>query len=278
MTPPHPVWQCAGHAVPLGRTLVMGIVNVTPDSFSDGFLAPGAAIAHAVELAREGADILDIGAESSRPGAREVPPEEETARLLHVVRVLRSELALPLSVDTRHPETARVVLAEGAAIINDISAGEAPGMFEAVRNAGAGMVLMRAPSDWWQRPGAATPCAAPTPPEVLPYLQARLAAAEAAGIPHASLVVDPGLGFAGAAEEDVLLFKQIGALATLAPVLVGASRKRFIGTLGDEPAIAKRLGGSVAAAVCAARRGAKIVRVHDVAATVQALRVAEALW
>ena len=271
-------WQCRDRRIPFGRTLVMGIVNVTPDSFSDGglWLDPDLAVAHGRQLIDEGADLLDVGGESTRPGSAEVAAEEEARRILPVIRGLAESGSVPVSVDTRHAEVARAAVAAGACIVNDILpvTGDAA-MMEVLRETGAGAVLMHMRgtpqsmssfADYGDVVG-----------EVLSALRDALAEAEAQGVARDRLVVDPGIGFAKNTEQNVALLAATAQLAQLGPLLVGASRKRFIGELCREPLAGGRLGGSVGAAVWCALRGAAVVRVHDVKATRQALAVAELL-
>jgi len=266
------IWQCRDFSFSLDRVRVMGIVNVTPDSYSDAgkCFDAEAAIARGIKLMAEGADIVDVGGESSRPGAVGISSQEEIKRVLPVVKGLVKAGAM-VSVDTRRPEVAGQALLEGARIVNDISASQE--MFNVAQQTGAGLVLMRGGgSDWW---------AQKQPPvdieTVGMFLAGRVAAAKVAGIAREALVIDPGIGFTSNAEEDAALLRGIGALAHIAPVMVGVSRKRFIGKISGEAEPSQRLGGSLAAALFAVSRGARIVRAHDVAATVQALRVWEGL-
>ena len=271
-----PVWICAGHRIPLDRPRVMGILNVTPDSFSDGgrWVEPGAAAARGMELVAEGADILDIGGESTRPGAEAVPAGEELRRVEPVIRELARQTRTPLSVDTRHASVARAALAAGACIVNDVSALDDPEMAGVVRAAGAGIVLMH---------HRGLPVARREPPhggdvvaEVCAFLEARLAAALTAGIGRGQVVIDPGVGFGKDTAQNLALLGALERIARLAPVLVGASRKRFIGEVTGAP-VDGRLAGSLTVALWSLTRGAAIVRVHDVAATRQALEMARAL-
>ena len=273
-------WQCRDFALSLDRVRVMGILNVTPDSFSDGgrYHDVATAVAHGVRLTREGADLVDVGGESSRPGAVGISAQEELKRVLPVVKGLVKE-GVKVSVDTRKAEVARAVLDEGACVINDISAGEDKGMFDVVRDAAAGMVLMRGGSKgWWDN----------NYPDdikeliynrtlgvkfVNSFLTDRLKVAIETGIKPGALVIDPGIGFTLRVEDDVKLLCKVKALAKIAPVMVGVSRKRFIGRFSGETTPAQRLGGNLAAAFYAVSRGAMILRAHDAAETVQALKV-----
>ena len=241
----------------------MGIINVTPDSFSDGgkWCDLATAVAHGMKLVEEGADILDVGGESSRPGASPVASEVELTRILPVVKELIARGA-KVSVDTRRAEVARQALDAGACAINDITAGADPEMFNVVRKTRASMVLMRG---WNQTLDASA------------YLSQRIDAALAVGIAREALIIDPGIGFTNSADEDIALLRGIKKLAILAPVMIGVSRKRFLGALCAEPDPARRLGASLAAGLYAVSQGASILRVHDVAETVQALKVFKVL-
>jgi dihydropteroate synthase len=265
-----------GRALALGRRpLVMGVVNITPDSFSDGgrYLDPELALARALELIEQGADLLDLGAESTRPGggvygtgAAPVDAEAEIDRLLPVLERLRAATGLPLSVDTRKAAVARAALAAGADLINDISALGDPEMGAVVAQAGVPVVVMHSRGnlgDMQVDPNFADPVG-----EVAAELCVAVARARAAGIAPAHIVVDPGIGFGKRLADNLSLLAGLAAIerATGCPVLVGASRKAFIGTLTGAPT-AERLPGSLAAVAWAAQLGAAIVRVHDVAAT-----------
>jgi len=257
----------------------MGIVNVTPDSFSDGgaFDDAQAAVAHAARLADDGADLVDIGGESTRPGAEPVAAAEERRRVLPVIEGLRAARPdVPISIDTRHAAVAADALAAGASIVNDVSAGADEEMLPIVAKAGAGLVLMHMRGE----PGTMqdAPLYEDVVAEVHEYLRERVEAAIFAGIDSDRLCVDPGIGFGKNVDHNLRLLRSIRRFGDLdAAVLVGASRKRFIGTLtgADDPR--DRLEGSLAAAILAAATGADIVRVHDVAETVRALRVADAV-
>ena len=256
------------------RTRVMGIVNVTPDSFSDGglYFDAGRAVEHGLRLVAEGADLLDVGGESTRPGAAAVEPAEEARRVLPVIRSLAAQCGVPVSVDTRRPEVARAAVEAGACIVNDILpfAGDAA-MAAVVRETGAGVVLTHMRGT----PQTMAGCAvyADVVAEVEAALRASLAYADAEGIGREQMVVDPGIGLPKTTAHNVSLLGATARLARLAPVLIGASRKRFIGELCGEPDAGARVGGSVGAAVWCALQGAAVVRVHDVRATCQALTV-----
>ncbi|MHB8585374.1 MAG: dihydropteroate synthase [Thermoplasmatota archaeon] len=260
------------------RTLVMGIVNVTPDSFSDGgkFLEKDRAVRHAATLVSEGADILDIGGESTRPGAPDVGAEEELARVLPVIRALRTEISIPLSIDTRKSEVAAACLDAGAAIVNDVSGLRDPAMVDVVASRGAGLVIMHMRGDPQTMQQAPTYRDVVT--EVGDFLAGQARAAMSGGVAREAIVLDPGIGFGKTVEHNLELLRGIPRLRARGfPVLMGHSRKSFIGKLtGDRPA-EDRLEGSLAAATLSAAWGADIVRVHDVRETVRVLKVADAL-
>ncbi len=255
----------------------MGVVNVTPDSFSDGgrFLEAGAAVDHARRLAEEGADIVDVGAESSRPGADvAVTPEEELRRLLPVLKGLR-DLPVPVSVDTVKPEVMRAAIAEGASMVNDINALRAPGALEAVASAQVGVCLMHMQGE--PRTMQREPRYGDVVAEVKAFLAERVAEAQARGIGRERIVIDPGFGFGKTVEHNFELLRNLGRLAEIGlPVMAGWSRKSTLGAVtGRGPT--ERLAASVAAALLAVQHGARIVRVHDVAATQDALAVLAAM-
>jgi dihydropteroate synthase len=265
---------------PTGLPVLMGVVNVTPDSFSDGgrWATTDAAIAHGRDLLRDGADILDIGGESTRPGSDPVSVAQELARVEPVVAGLReaAPTGVALSVDTRRPEVARAAIDAGASIVNDVTAAADPTMFEVVRDTGAGLVLMHMLGD--PKTMQDDPRYDDVVAEVLDFLARRLGAAVAAGVGRDRLCVDPGIGFGKNLGHNLALLRDIEAFERLrVPVLVGASRKRFIGELSGAGDPADRLEGSVAAAVWCASQGVEMVRVHDVAPTVRALRVVDAI-
>ncbi len=269
-----PRLDCNGHELVLDRTRVMGIVNVTPDSFSDGGEHAGveAAVAHGLRLVDEGADLLDIGGESTRPGAGEVPLEEELARVLPVIERLAANVAVPISVDTSKPGVMRAAVAAGAGMINDVYALRREGALEAAAECRVPVVLMHMqgePRSMQSAPGYDDVVA-----EVHRFLAERIFSAEMAGIEKKRIVVDPGFGFGKTLEHNLALLARLERFRELGvPVLAGLSRKRAIGELTGREAPRDRVHGSVAAHVLAAQRGARIVRVHDVAATVDALKV-----
>jgi dihydropteroate synthase len=261
------------------RTLVMGIVNVTPDSFSDGglFLSADDAVRHGAQLIDEGADLLDIGGESTRPGSDPVDVDEELRRVIPVIEgLMKIAPETPVSVDTRKPEVARVALETGARIVNDITAGRDRAMFETVGSSGAAVVLMHMLGE--PRTMQDDPRYDDVVVEVHEFLRERIEAAVFAGIPEERVCVDPGIGFGKNVEHNLALIRSVASLRPLgAAVMVGASRKRFLGTLTGAEDPADRLEGSLTVAVLAASLGADVVRVHDVAPTVRALRVADAV-
>ncbi|MCI4319985.1 MAG: dihydropteroate synthase [Thermoplasmata archaeon] len=259
-------------------TVVMGVVNITPDSFSDGgrFLEPGVAVARARQLVDEGAGIIDLGGESTRPGAAEMGAGAEWRRVEPVLRALHDDTTVPLSIDTRHPEVAAHAIDAGADFVNDVSGLRSPAMRKLVAATGAAAVVMHmrgTPATMTEQVGYRDLRA-----EVRSELATSLARALADGVPADRLLVDPGLGFAKTAPQSLELLAHLGDLRGLGhPVVVGASRKSFLGWLTDGASVADRQDASVAAAVVAALRGADVVRVHDVAPTVRALRVADAV-
>jgi len=261
----------------LNRPLVMGIVNVTPDSFSDGgrYDALPAALAHARQLLDEGADILDIGGESTRPGAPQVGVEAELARVLPVLHEL-VQWQVPLSIDTRKTEVMRAALALGVDMVNDIAALEAPGALAAVADSAAAVCLMHKQGE--PQSMQAEPQYQDVVQEVSDYLRQRRALALAAGMAPERIVLDPGFGFGKTLDHNIALFQALPTLVGLgSPLLVGVSRKSMLGKLlGDRPA-AQRDAASVAAALLAAQAGAAVLRVHAVRDTVDALTIAAAL-
>jgi len=255
----------------------MGVLNVTPDSFSDGgrYVDPEAATAHGLEMAEDGADIIDVGGESTRPGADAVAPEDEVERVLPVIKRLAADCTVPISIDTRRPAVARAALDAGASIVNDVSGARDPKMFEAVAPAGAGLVLMhmrgdpatmRELTDYRDVVG-----------EVREYLRERVEAALFAGLAVQQLCVDPGIGFAKTPEQSLLLLRRVDTLLGLGvPVLVGPSRKSFIGhVLGLD--VEDRLEGTAGAVAWCAANGVHIVRVHDTTQAVRIVRVVDAI-
>lgn len=268
--------HCGSFNLDLSRPLVMGIVNVTPDSFSDGgrHATTGAAIAHAQQLLADGADILDIGGESTRPGAAEVGAQEELERVLPVLEGLRG-IPVPISIDTWKPEVMGAALAAGASMVNDVNALQAPGTLALLAQSGAAVCLMHKqgiPQTMQQQPRYADVVA-----EVATFLEQRIAAAEAAGIARNRIVIDPGFGFGKALDHNLELLRHMDRFCRLGvPVLAGLSRKSMLGAITGR-AVDERLAASVTAALLAVQRGAAIVRAHDVRETVDALKVLNAL-
>jgi len=258
------------------RPLIMGVVNVTPDSFSDGgrYLDPAKALAHARQLIADGADLLDIGGESTRPGAQPVSEEEELARVLPLVEALRDS-PIPISVDTRRPRVMREAIQAGASMINDVEALESPGALAAVAASDCGVCLMHKKGDpaTMQR----DPSYADVVAEVKAYLASRIDAAERAGIARHRITIDPGFGFGKNRAHNLELLRRLAEFRSLGvPVIAGLSRKSMLGGITGKP-VEERLAASIAAAVLAAERGAHILRVHDVAETKDALAVRQAL-
>ena len=269
-----PQLDCAGRILRLDRPQVMGIVNVTPDSFSDGGAhdTADAAVAHALRLVEEGADALDIGGESTRPGAAEVEVEEELRRVVPVIERLAAQVAVPISIDSSKPEVMRAAVQAGAGMINDVYGLRREGALDAAAALGVPVVLMHMQGE--PRSMQAAPQYDDVVGEVHRFLAERIFAAEMAGIPKQRIVVDPGFGFGKDTAHNLQLLAQFERFIELGvPVLAGLSRKRSIGELTGRDVPADRVAGSVAAHLIAAQRGAAIVRVHDVAATVDALKV-----
>jgi len=269
-----PQLDCAGRILKLDRPRVMGIVNVTPDSFSDGgeHASLEDAVAHGLRLAEEGADILDVGGESTRPGAAEVPVEEELRRIVPVITQLARETGLPVSVDTSKPDVMRAAVEAGAAMINDVYALRREGALDTAAALGVPVVLMHMLGE--PRSMQDAPRYDDVVAEVHRFLAERIFAAEMAGIAKRNIVVDPGFGFGKTCDHNLLLLAQLERFTELGvPLLAGLSRKKTIGDLTGRKDPKARVAGSVAAHVIAAQRGARLLRVHDVAATVDALNV-----
>ncbi|SEI93178.1 dihydropteroate synthase [Frateuria terrea] len=268
------VLDCAGRRLVLDRPRVVGILNVTPDSFSDGgaFADAGVAVAHGLTMAEQGADMLDVGGESTRPGASEVPVEEELRRVIPVVEQLAARTMLPIAVDTSKPEVMRAAVAAGAGMVNDVYALRREGALEAVAELCVPVCLMHMQGE--PRSMQEQPCYDDVVGEVHRFLADRLFACELSGIDKRRVLVDPGFGFGKTLEHNLALLRALERFADLgAGLYVGLSRKSMIGTLTGRPAGEARAAGSAAAALIAVQRGARMVRVHDVAATVDALAV-----
>jgi dihydropteroate synthase len=256
-----------------GWPLVMGILNVTPDSFSDGgrFIDAGRAAEQARALLQQGADIIDVGGESTRPGSQPVDEEQECRRVLPVIDAVRAHSSVPISIDTSKPGVMRRAVAAGADMVNDVRALRDPSALDTVRALGVPVVLMHMQGE--PRTMQRSPCYGDVLREVTAFLLERAHACEAAGIPAAHIVLDPGFGFGKNLVHNLTLLKQLQTLAdTGYAVLAGLSRKSMIAQMIDRP-VQQRVHASVALALAAAARGAALLRVHDVAATVDALRV-----
>jgi dihydropteroate synthase len=257
----------------MGAPKIMGILNVTPDSFSDGglFNAPDAALIQARTMVSDGADILDVGGESTRPGAATVDVDQEIARTVLVIAAILADASTPISIDTRKARVAQAALAAGASLVNDVSAFTFdPGMARVTAQTGAPCCLMHAQGD------PATMQDAPTYDDVTldvyDFLETRILSAEAAGIRRDQIIVDPGIGFGKTQDHNLTLLKNLSIFHGLGcAILLGASRKRFIGTLGNAPDVRDRMPGSVAIALHGIRQGMQILRVHDTLATRQAM-------
>ena len=261
----------------LADPVAMGIVNVTPDSFSDGgqFSGTEAAVSHGLRLAEEGASILDVGGESTRPGAVPVSAQDEIGRVVPVIRKLAESAPVPVSVDTSKPEVIEAAIAAGASMVNDVRALRADGALQAAAAAAVPVCLMHMQGE----PGTmqTSPTYRNVVEDVFAFLAERMEACLAAGIGEERIVLDPGFGFGKTLEHNLVLMRGLGRLLDLGrPLLVGVSRKSMIGTMLDRP-VDKRLWGSLALAVMAAERGARILRVHDVAPTVDVLKIAAAV-
>lgn len=273
-----PQLDCAGRILRLDRARVMGIVNVTPDSFSDGGAhdTTEAAVAHGLKLVEEGADLLDIGGESTRPGAAPVSIDEELRRVVPVIEQLAARTSVPISIDTFKPEVMRAAVAAGAGMINDIFGLRQDGALEAAADTGVPVVLMHMQGE----PGhmQVDPQYDDVVTEVHGFLVQRLFAAEMAGIAKKNLLIDLGFGFGKSTAHNITLLARSERFLELGvPMLAGLSRKRSLGELTGRESPAERVAASVAAHLIAVQRGARIVRVHDVAATVDALKVWQAV-
>lgn len=269
--------DCNGRPLSLDRTRICGIVNVTPDSFSDGGLFPDveSAVAHGVRLVTQGADMLDIGGESTRPGAASITPEQEVERVVPVIEGLAAQVNVPISVDTSTPEVMRAAVSAGAGLINDVRALQRKGALNAARDAGVPICLMHMQG----QPGSMqdNPHYDDVVAEVHGFLAERLLACQHAGIDAAQVLVDPGFGFGKSLEHNMRLLAELDRFTDLGiGILVGLSRKSFLGTITGRK-LGERQVASAAAALIAAQRGASIVRVHDVAETRDALAVLHAV-
>ena len=268
-----PSLDCAGRKLLLDRPRIMGIVNVTPDSFADGGAhgSTDVAVAHALALAGQGADILDVGGESTRPGAEDVSLEEELRRVIPVIERLARETSLPISIDTSKPEVMRAAVAAGAGFINDVFALRREGAMDAAAELGVPVCLMHMQGE--PRGMQEAPHYDDVVADVHGFLTQRIFSCEMAGIPKKRIVIDPGFGFGKDAAHNLSLLAQLRRFTELGvPVLAGLSRKRTLGEITGR-GVDERIHASVAAALIAAQNGAMILRVHDVAATIDALKV-----
>jgi dihydropteroate synthase len=274
-------WKISRRSLSYGeRTLVMGVLNVTPDSFSDGgqFFSLAGALAHAEQMIDEGADIIDIGGESTRPGSNFVSEEEELCRVIPVIERL-ANLSAPISIDTTKPEVARIALQAGAEIINDISGLRfEPAIAEVAAAAKAGLVLMHSrgtPKDMQQMPPMENALA-----EVSAALSESVTLAVSIGVARKSIAIDPGIGFGKTVEQNVELIAELEQLAHQfpgMPILIGTSRKSFLGKLLNGAPADERVHGTIASIVAAVLKGAHIVRVHEVKSAVEAIKIADAI-
>jgi dihydropteroate synthase len=275
MPAPPNIWRHRTGEIVLDRTQVMGVLNVTPDSFSDGgrYFAPDAATRRGFDLVEEGADLLDIGGESTRPGSDPVPADEEWRRIGAVIRSLAAKVQVPISVDTMKPDVAAKAMEAGASIVNDVSGLQDPAMVRLVARAHAGVVAMHMlgnPKTMQDHPRYRDVVA-----EVRSFLGDRIRALESAGVASEAIAVDPGVGFGKTLDHNLALLANLHELVALGhPVVVGVSRKSFIERIAGAGA-SGRLPGSIAAAALSVAKGAHVVRAHDVRETVQATRVAD---
>ncbi len=270
-----------GRLLPLSKPLVMGVINITPDSFSDGrqYLNPDTAVEHALRLESEGADMLDLGGESSRPGAEPLSVSEELARVIPVLTKLRSRSTLPISIDTYHAETARVSIENGADIINDITALQGDSrMAEVVKKSKAPLVLMHMQGT--PKTMQKSPFYDDVISEIDSFFTERIDFCVSHGIDRSKIILDPGIGFGKRLADNLAILNHLSEFRNHGlPILIGLSRKSFISKIHPtEKAADNRLGGSLAGAIIAVQNGANIIRVHDVRETVQALAFIQALW
>ncbi|NBB92751.1 MAG: dihydropteroate synthase [Gammaproteobacteria bacterium] len=275
---PEKLEQRLQHAHADGRTLVMGVVNVTPDSFSDGgrFLSPDRAVRHALELVAAGADILDVGGESTRPGAQPVDEQDELERVLPVIEGLAAATDVPVSIDTAKPAVMRRAVAAGAAMINDVNGLRAEGAVDAVAELGVPVCIMHMLGE--PRTMQKNPVYESVLDDIRDFLRERVLACKAAGIPASRIVLDPGFGFGKTLDHNLELLARLDEIVALGhPILAGMSRKSMMGTITGRKNPADRVAASVAAHLIAAQKGATVVRVHDVAETVDALKTLSAL-
>ena len=270
--------DCGGRALDLSRTAIMGILNITPDSFSDGgiFLSHDAAVAHALQMVEEGADLIDVGGESTRPGAQAVPLQEELDRVIPVIEGLARTVPVPISIDTSKPEVMRAAVVAGAGLINDVRALREAGALSMAAELAVPVCLMHMQGE--PRSMQHGPAYTDVVTEVGNFLEARIAACVAAGIARDRIIIDPGFGFGKTAAHNLELLRRLTVFRRLGvPILAGLSRKSMIGALFNLP-VAQRLHASVALAVVAVQNGATMLRVHDVRATRGAIRMLEAVY
>ncbi len=270
--------DCNGRTLTLGRTAVMGILNVTPDSFSDGgfFLSREQAVAHALKLAEEGADIIDVGGESTRPGAQAVSVQEELDRVIPVIEAIAKAVSIPISIDTSKPEVMRAAIHAGAGLINDVRALRETDALQTAAALQVPVCLMHMLGE--PRSMQVNPVYTEVVSEVRNFLIGRIEACAAAGIPRERIVIDPGFGFGKTVEHNLALLRHLQELRGLgAALLAGLSRKSMIGALLHLP-VDQRTSASVALALIAVQNGARIIRAHDVRATCDAVRMWEAVY
>lgn len=270
--------DCGGRPLDLGRVAVMGILNLTPDSFSDGglFLSRDQAVSHALKMADEGADIIDVGGESTRPGTLAVSVQEELGRVVPVIEALRREVEIPISIDTSKPQVMREAVSAGAGMINDVKALREENALATAAELGVPVCLMHMQGE--PRSMQVNPTYKDVVVEVRDFLSARRQACLDAGVDEKKILIDPGFGFGKTLEHNLELLRNLSELKSVgAPVLVGLSRKSMIGKAIGLP-VDKRLHASVALAILAVRTGANVIRLHDVAATREAVRMVEAVY
>lgn len=266
-----------GHVLDLSRTAIMGILNVTPDSFSDGgiFLSRDAAIAHAIQMVEEGADVIDVGGESTRPGAQAVSVQEEIDRVIPVIEAVAQAVPVPISIDTSKPEVMRAAVAAGAGLINDVRALRETDALATAADLAVPVCLMHMQGE--PRSMQHSPSYGDVVTDVVNFLEVRIAACEAVGIDRDRILIDPGFGFGKTVAHNLELLRRLSEFSRFGiPILAGLSRKSMIGALFGLP-VNERLHASVALAVAAVQNGAKILRVHDVRATREAIRMWEAI-
>jgi len=269
--------RCGRYTLNLSTPIVMGVLNVTPDSFSDGgrWVEPAHALDHALSMIDEGAGIIDVGGESTRPGAAIVSVDEELRRVVPVVAALAAHSSIPISIDTSRPAVMRAAIEVGATLVNDVRALQEPGAMAAVAATSVGVCVMHMQGE--PRTMQSKPQYGEVVEDVRQFLAARVAACENAGIARERICIDPGIGFGKRLEDNLALLANLPELSALQlPLLIGVSRKSLIGTIADRP-IDRRIFGGVAFATAAVLAGASIIRAHDVAATRDAIRVAMAL-